>query len=89
MTTKNHKIVCIMVFYENGLYNELLVCDGFLCILLVCDGFLWILLVCDGFLCILFLLKLFLVSKGVMCMVEKRVSFVGMLFNVIINVINF
>ena len=61
MTTKNHKIVCIMGFYENGLYNELLVCDGFLWILLVCDGFLWILLVCDGFLCILFLLKLFLV----------------------------
>ena len=40
-----------MDFYENGLYNELLVCDGFLWILLVCDGFLWI----------LFLLKLFLV----------------------------
>ena len=40
------------------------------------------------FLCILFLLELFLVWKGVMCMFEKRVSFEGMLFNVIIKVIS-
>ena len=63
-----------MAFYENCLYN------GFLCLLLVYDGF---------FIFKLFLLKLFLVLKRVMCMFGKRVSFAGMLFNVIINVIIF
>ena len=33
MHTKSHKIVCIMVFYKNCLYN------GFSYGLLVCDGF--------------------------------------------------
>ena len=50
MTIKNHKIVCIMVFYKNCLHNgfshKLLVCGGFLCILLVYGSKL---LVCDGF----------------------------------------
>ena len=41
------------------------------------------------FLFILFILELFVVWKGVMCMFETRVSFMGMLFNVIINVITF
>ena len=36
--------------------------------------FLWELLVCDGFLYILFLLKLFLVWKGVMCMFGGHVK---------------
>ena len=41
------------------------------------------------FLFIIFLLELFLVWKGVMCMSGGLVSFAGMFFNVIINVIIF
>ena len=40
----------------------------------LCDGFSYELLVCDGFLYILFLLKLFLVWKGVMYMFGRRVK---------------
>ena len=58
ITTKNHKIVCIMIFYENCLYN----------------GFSYELLVCDGFLYILLFLKLFLVWKRVMWMFERLVK---------------
>ena len=53
------------------------------------NNFAYELLVCDGFLCILFLLELFLVLKEVMCISEKRVSFAGVLFKVIINVVIF
>ena len=65
-------LVCDAFSYElsvcGGFLYRLWVCDGFSYGLLVCGGFLCILLVCDGFSFELFLLKLFLVWKGDMCM---------------------
>ena len=69
----SYKLLVCDSFYKNCFYNEFFIqivgMRWFLC-----DGFSYELFVCDDFLYILFLLKLFLVRKGVICIFERRVK---------------
>ena len=83
MATKKSQNCLYNGFYENCLYNgfsnELLVSDGFLCLLLVCDGF---------FIHIVVFKIIFSMKRGY-AYVWGICMFVGVPFNIIINVIIF